>query len=193
MGRHNCQYVHAGAVGNQTGSVLLAGQGGSGKSTTALACLNSPLFYISDDYCLLTNEPEPYVYSLYNSAKLEADNMHRLPHLVRLVSNSDRLAEEKALLFLQQHLPEKVITGLPVRAILLPHVSGRPETRLSPASSIAGLKALAPSTIFQLPGAGQRTFQALTRFVKQVPCYNLELGTKVGQIPEVIMHLLAGR
>jgi hypothetical protein len=191
MREHGRQYVHAGAVGTATGGVLLAGKGGSGKSTTALACLDSPLVYASDDYCLLTNKPVPYVYSLYNSAKLEADDIHRLPHLIPFISNSDRLHEEKALLFLHKHCPDKVVTGFPIQAILLPRVAGRPETTLTPASPIASLKALAPNTIFQLPGAGQAAFQTLAQFVRQVPRYYLELGTNVSQIPDVILGLLS--
>ena len=192
MRNHGRQYVHAGAVGTVAGGVLLAGKGGSGKSTTALACLDSPLVYASDDYCLLTNKPVPYVYSLYNSAKLDADNIHRLPYLVSFISNSDRLHEEKALLFLHKHYPDKVATGFPIQAILLPRVTERPETTLTPASPIASLKALAPNTIFQLPGAGQAAFQTLAQFVRQVPRYYLEVGTNVSQIPDVILGLLSG-
>ena len=69
-GSRDCQYVHAGAVGNAAGGVLLAGRGGSGKSTTALACISAGLLYASDDYCLVAADPAPYAYSLYNTAKL---------------------------------------------------------------------------------------------------------------------------
>ena len=41
MSDRNLQYVHAGAVGNKNGGILLVGKGGSGKSSTALACLKS--------------------------------------------------------------------------------------------------------------------------------------------------------
>jgi hypothetical protein len=53
------QFVHGGAVGNENGGVLLVGKGGSGKSTTSLACLEGGLLYASDDYCLVRPEPEP--------------------------------------------------------------------------------------------------------------------------------------
>jgi hypothetical protein len=191
LSNHGRQFVHAAAVGTAQGGVLLAGKGGSGKSTTALTCLNSKLAYVSDDYCLLTTNPHPYVYSLYSSAKVDADNIYRIPHLRSAISNADRLDTEKALLFLHQHCPDKVVTGFPVRAILLPSVTGRSETTLTPASPIAGLRALAPSTIFQLSGAGHTAFQTMTKFVKQVPCYNLELGTDLLRIPEVILGLLS--
>lgn len=191
LSNHGRQFVHAAAVGTAKAGVLLAGKGGSGKSTTVLACLDSPLVYASDDYCLLTTEPAPYVYSLYSSAKLDADNIHRLPHLASAISNADRLDTEKALLFLHEHCPEKIVSGFPVRAILLPRVTGRPGTTLTPASPITALKALAPSTLFQLPGAGHSAFQVMSKFVKQVPCYHLELGTDLAQIPEVILGLLS--
>jgi hypothetical protein len=191
LSNHGRQFVHAAAVGTAKGGALLAGKGGSGKSTTALTCLNSKLVYVSDDYCLLATNPHPYVYSLYSSAKVDAGNIHRLPHLASAVSNADRLDKEKALLFLHQRCPDKVVTGFPVRAILLPRVTGRSETTLTPASPIAGLRALAPSTIFQLSGAGHTAFQTMAKFVKQVPCYHLELGANMAQIPDVILGLLS--
>jgi len=82
MNKHNRQLIHAGAVGTPKGGVLLAGKGGSGKSTTALASINSELLYAGDDYVLLGREQTPFVYSLYNSAKLDAYHIKRLSHLL---------------------------------------------------------------------------------------------------------------
>ena len=193
MSNRGCQYIHAGAVGTAVGGVLLAGKGGSGKSTTALACLDSSLLYASDDYCLLTCDPEPRIFSLYNSAKLAADKMDRFPHLAAAVSNPDRLSDEKALLFIYKYFADKMVPGFPIRAILLLRITGRPETTLAPASPVACLKALAPSTIFQLPGAGAGAFDTLTQLVRRVPRYHLELGTKLDRIPAVILDLLNRR
>jgi len=192
MRDHERQFVHAAAVGTPRGCVLLAGKGGSGKSTTTLACLPSELLYVGDDYVLLSRQPTPFVYSLYNSAKLDADYIQRLPHLLPAVSNSERLDMEKALIFLHDHYPHKVAKGFPVRAILLPRFTGLLGTTLKKASPAASLTALAPSTIFQLPGAGQEAFQSLASFVRQVPSYVLELGTDLTMIPEVVLSLLSG-
>jgi hypothetical protein len=189
---HRRQYVHAGAVGNRDGGVLLAGKGGSGKSSTALACIDSPLVYASDDYCLLSIDPTPYVYSLYNTAKLKGqEDLERFPRLAPWVNNRDRLESEKAMLFLQQHCHEKVVTGFPIKAVLVPKVTGKTDTHLRPAAAVIALKALAPSTMFQLAGSGQTAFQMMSSLVKQVPCYVLELGTDVAQIPTTISHLLS--
>ncbi|MBI4550867.1 MAG: serine kinase [Candidatus Latescibacteria bacterium] len=191
MGRHDRQLVHAGAVGLPAGGVLLAGRGGTGKSTTALSCLHSPLSYVSDDYCLLATKPGPYAYSLYNSAKLDAESLRRLPHLAPALAQADQLDGGKTLLFLRERYPDSITTGFPVRAILLSRVTGRVETTVRPASPTEGLKALAPSTIFQLSGAHHAALQTMAQVVKQVPCYHLELGTEVSRIPEVIAGVLS--
>lgn len=193
MRKYGCQLVHGGAVGTSEGCALVAGKGGCGKSTTALACLGSGLFYLGDDYVLLSEEPAPFVYSLYNSAKVAARDVGRFPYLLSAVSNSDKLETEKAVIFLHSHYPEKLATGLPLRAILLPRVTGLPETRLKKASPGASLRALAPSTIFQLPGASKKDFQSITALVRQVPSYILELGCDICRIPDAIIGLLSGR
>lgn len=188
---HGLQLVHAAAVGNSQGGVLIGGKGGSGKSTTALACLESNLSYIGDDYTLLGLESGPVVHSLYNSAKLNSDHVQRFPALLPKVANPDRLADEKALLFVNEHYPAKVARRLPVRAVLLPRVTGLPETRWKRVSVAMTLAALAPSTIFQLPRAGNEAFQFLAAFVRQLPCFSLEVGTNLSAIPPVIERLLA--
>jgi hypothetical protein len=190
--QNNLQFVHAGAVGNEHGGVLLAGKGGSGKSSTALSCLDSELVYASDDYCLVQTNPEPSVYSLYNTAKLKGKkDLERFPHLAPMINNLDRLEEEKAMIFLQEHFPAKIINQLPIKAILVPQVTGKLDTRVKPTSSMVALKALAPSTIFQLPNTGKSAFTRMSELVRQVPCYVLELGTDIPQIPQTISQLLS--
>ena len=185
------QLVHAAAVGNTNGGVLIGGKGGSGKSTTALTCLESSLSYVGDDYTLLGLDPEPVVHSLYNSAKLNSDHVQRFPALLPRVANTDRLPAEKALLFVNEHYPAKVAARLPVRAILLPRVTGIPETRWKRVSVAMALTALAPSTIFQLPRAGNEAFQFLSTFIRHLPCFSLEVGTELSTVPRVIEGLLA--
>lgn len=185
------QLVHAAAVGNSCGGVLIGGKGGSGKSTTALACLESNLSYVGDDYTLLRLDHGPVVHSLYNSAKLNSDHVQRFPALLSKIDNPARLADEKALLFVNEHYPMKVANRLPVRAILLPRVTGLPDTRLNRVSVAMTLAALAPSTIFQLPRAGNEALKFLASFARQLPCFSLEAGTDLSTIPPVIEGLLA--
>jgi len=62
---------------------------------------------------------------------------------------------------------------------------------LQTATAGAALKALAPSTILQLPGAGQKALRSIAKLLKQVPCYVLELGIDQERIPGVILDLLS--
>jgi hypothetical protein len=184
------QPVHAGAVGLPSGGVLITGKSGSGKSTTCLSCLDSDLLYAGDDYVLVAADPAPTVYSLYNSAKLEPDNLERFPNLRSLVSNPHQLAAEKAVVYLQEQLPQKLISHFPIRAIILPRVTGARDTHLVPASPASSLIALAPTTLFHLPRANQITFAKLSSLVKQVPSYWLEAGTDLSQIPDMLLKFL---
>lgn len=185
------QLVHAGAVGTNEGGVLLVGKGGSGKSTAALATLASDLNYASDDYCAVVTTPRPYVYSLYNTGKVNADNIGRIPPeaSAAIVNRSD-LASEKALLFVQTAFPHKVSRGFPIRAILLPRVTGRPRSTLVSTTGAAALQALAPSSLFGRPGSESSAFQAMGALVRQVPAYVLELGDDVPALPHLIQHLI---
>jgi hypothetical protein len=194
MSKRDRQYVHAGAVGTAEGGVLLVGKGGSGKSSTALACLNSNLFYASDDYCLVSTTPEPYVYSLYNTGKLKGEvDLERFPQFIPQLYNRDRLNDEKAMVFVHKYYPEKLISGFPLRAILIPQVTGKPDTQLIQATAGQALSALAPSTILQLPGATQTALKTMSGLVRKVPCYHLKLGTEITQIPQVIYQFLTNR
>jgi hypothetical protein len=190
MWREPYQPLHAGAVGLETGGVLLAGKRGSGKSTSTLACVAGGLLYAGDDYVLAGGQ-DPYVYSLYNTAKLVPDNLHRFPEFLPAIRNRERLGEEKAMIFMHEAYPERISAGFPIRAVLLPKVTGERDTRLRQTSAMNALLALAPTTILHMAGASQEAFEKMSRLVKQTPCYVLEAGTDLTQIPAAVRELLA--
>ena len=191
MRGRDLQLVHGGAVGNEDGGVILAGRGGSGKSTTSLLALTSDLLYAADDYCLVSTVPSPRVHSLYCSGKVDARDISRFPLLAPALSNADRLPGEKALFMLHDRFAARLSTGFPIRAVVVPRVTGRRDTTLTRVAGSVALLALAPSTIFQLPGAGAPALRQLARLTSQVPSYVLETGTDLAQIPQRIINLLA--
>jgi len=190
MRRDNRQLVHAAAVGTPKGCVLIAGKGGSGKSSTALACLSSGLLYLGDDYVLLGKNPEPSVYSVYSSAKLNTSWAKNFSRLLPAVSDAREKVKDKLILFLQNHFSDKIVNRLPVRAILLPKISSRKETSLCKTTHAAALAAIAPSSIFQLPGAKPQDFEDIANFVKQMPAYIIELGHDIHGIADAIIDFL---
>jgi len=189
---HGLFLAHSGAVGIAQGGVIFAGKSGSGKSTSALACLqDGGLLYAGDDYSLLDAKGTPYVHSLYSSAKLKGlTDFERFSHLLPFVANKDRIGEQKALIFLNDALPKKITSGFPLRAILIPRISGRAETTLEPSTPIAALKALAPSTLLQLPGDGRGTMTNLSALVRRIPAYTLNAGTQMRGISQRVESLL---
>lgn len=192
MRRHGRQLVHAGAVGTVNGGVLLPARSGSGKSTTALACLTAGLLCAGDDKVLLTTDVQPVrAYSMYSSAALHGSHLRaRFSHLVSFSEDPDPSEQEKAFTFLWDRYPDQLPASLPVRAVLVPQVTGHRDTQLSRSTAATSLRALVPSTVFSLPGAGRETFEILTKLVRPLPHYTLHLGTDLSQIPRVISDLL---
>jgi hypothetical protein len=190
MATRGHQQVHGGAIGTPDGGVLLAGKGGSGKSTCSLVSLMSELRYAGDDYTMVSLEPHPLVHSLFCSGKVHPENLWRVPHLAAAVSNAQYLAVEKAVVFVDQQFPDRLIDSFPLRAIVLPTITGSPCTRAVPTSRAAALAALAPSTVFQLHTAGSEALRYMARLVREVPAFVLELGHDVSEVPNVILALL---
>jgi hypothetical protein len=191
LGRQGILQLHGGAVGTVDGGVLLVGRGGSGKSTTSLACLTAGLRYAGDDYVAVAPGPEPWVHSLYSSGKLEDHQLARFPGLAGAVGNPGREAGEKAVVYVEEAAPGAAIAGFPLRAILVPRVVAEsPETRAVPRPAGATLAALAPSTIFQLYPPQQGALADMGALVGRVPCFTLELGSDVERIPDAVFELL---
>ena len=182
--------LHAGAVGTEDGGVLIVGKSGSGKSTTTLSALQTSLTYAGDDYVAVSTDG-PYVHSLYGSGKLMPDHVNRLPFLLPALANPDELGKEKAVVYVQEQWPRNITAGFPLRAIIVPRVvPGRVKAQLERASALAGLAALAPSTVFQMHTRGQDSLVRMRRIAQQVPSYVLEVGSDMDSIPQAILDLI---
>lgn len=197
LGRRGRLMVHAACIGAEAGAVLLTGRGGSGKSTTALACLAAGLRIAGDDYAAV-DPGSRVVHSLYNTVKLKTRaDVDRFPGLAERVSNLDRIGDgdeaEKAMVFLHEHFPERLVGSMPVRAILVPRIVDAEDTVVVPAPAMLAFKALAPSTLFQLPGNAHATFRALAELVRNIPSHEILLGQDITAIPGVIARFLAER
>jgi hypothetical protein len=192
--QNGLHFAHAAAVGTASGGVMLAGAGGSGKSTISLICLASEMAFVSDDYCLFTADSSPGVHSIYCSAKLDPGMLARLPKLLPALQPVDEprneFEEEKALLLLQEHFHTQLARSLPIKALLVPQVTEKQATTIHPVSALTGIRALAPSTMQQISGPDPSAWRAITSLAKQVPCYRIETGSDLELIPDAIADLL---
>jgi hypothetical protein len=189
LASRNMLLLHGAAVGKPDGGVLLVGRGGSGKSTSALACLESDLLYAGDDYVAVRDDGAPVVYSLYCSGKLEPSHATRLRHLPAPSIDGDGSDDEKAVFYVQDRYPDRTCETFPLRAVLVPKIgSSRPQ--IVPLEGGAALRALAPSTLLQLHPAEPEAFGRMARLVARVPTYSFELGPDIKAIPPTIDRFL---
>jgi hypothetical protein len=182
--------VHAASVGRPDGGVLIVGPGGVGKSHTAIACLDSELFYVSDDHCLLGTGDRPSTASVYSTAKLFASDLHRFPMLQERDKEAFRTQEEKAVFYLNEIVPDRLSSGFPIRAVLLPHPSGRRDTQIMRAPASAALLFLGPDNVLRWPSVGRVAFGRFASALRSLPCFRLEAGYDLSQIPKAIASLL---
>lgn len=182
--------IHAAAIGRSDAGMLLAGRGGSGKSTTAILALGSDLMFAGDDMTLAQADPAPYVHSLYSSAKIDRTMLDRMPEIWPAVGNAGRLDREKAMLFLDNGFRHKVALGFPLRAIVVPRLSSRPETVVSRTSPLAAFRAIAPDTILTTLGDARGVLHVLNSLVHQLPCYDLSLGSDLDGVRRALPRVL---
>lgn len=187
------QLIHAAAVGDARGGVLLVGRSGSGKSTTALACLAAGLGYAGDDYCLVRPGTPPRVHGLYLSGKSHARTADLLPGLRERLLSAQRIDEGKSIVFADEIAPSSVALGFPLVAVVVPRITGGDRSRLEPISAAESLRALAPSTVLQMPGKRAAGLARLADLVRSVPSWRLFLGKDPGTAVDVLADLLGGQ
>ncbi len=187
------QMIHSGAVGNEQGGVLLGGKGGSGKSTTALNCLDSPLFYASDDYVLVELEPQPVAYSLYNTAKVKTiEDLSRFPKFQTRLANSEGVKnnEEKPMMFVNEEMPEKIIRRIPLKAIVFPKFTAGENYRVRKISQQTAFREISLSTLSQTPYDDKECLQMISRLVRRLPIYEFVFGEEQSRIHFFINQIL---
>lgn len=192
MSRNGRQFIHGAAIGDHAGNgVLVVGKSGSGKSTTALMCMLAGMAYAGDDYCLLEPADQPKVHSLYASAKLHGDHLRQFPELEPKLANPHRIELEKGVLLLREHFPDRIVTGLKPLAVVVPRITGDRDTRIKDTGRPRALAALAPSSLLQLASTREESMRMMAELVRQLPAYEIELGTELGQIPTAISRLIS--
>ena len=163
-GRH---LLHAGAVGDKRGAVLLAGGAGSGKTTVALAAAENGIGYLGDDHVVL--DAAAHVHAVYSTASVRTSAEGRPKTVVDMTGRGRE--------------------ALPVSAIVVPRVRGG-VTRVRPLGGAEALLALAPTTVLQMPFDDGAAFAALAALARHVPCFAIDVGDDPGGIANGVEEVL---
>jgi hypothetical protein len=181
-------FAHAAAVGSTDGAALIMGASGSGKSTTSLACLHAGMGFISDDYCLVRGDP-PVVHLLAATARVHE---HELVHLPELAEGAQRVGQAvpKALLYLHESVPDRLVQSAPVRVVLLPEVTDERTPRLIAVPPAKALRLVAPAALWQMHVDPGRELEQLRTLLTAVPTYRLLLSPERAANPMAIQEVL---
>ncbi len=163
-GRH---LLHAGAVGDERGAVLLAGGARSGKTTVAVAAAESGIGYLGDDHVVLDSAAR--VHAVYNTASVRAWAQERPKTVVDMTGRG--------------------CESLRVRAIVVPRIRGG-ATRMRPLGGAEALLALAPTTVLQMPFDDGAAFAALAALARRVPCFGIDVGDDAREIAHSLEEVL---
>jgi len=181
LGENDIHLVHGAVVGEPDKAVLMTAKGGSGKSTTALACLRSGMQYLADDYVAVSRGTEPLAYSLYNSIKVAP--YHGNDFDPEYVSEYEG---DKSVVYLSSLFPSQMAYSAPLKAVMIPQITNRETTTIVPATKTQAMLALIPTTLFQLPLAESDKVRLLTSIIAALPCYAIELGKDSNEAAQVI-------
>lgn len=194
LGQKGFVLAHASCVGLGDRALLLAGPGGSGKSTTALVCARNGWTHYADDFTLLQPGVAPKVFPFYNMAKMRPDALGFFPEW-RQQRLPGTPPEEKTVLPLAELDRASLATGgCALEALVFPtarEASSVGEPRLRELDRREALLLLAPSSVLQLATGGARAFSRLTALVRQLPCWQLQLTPDTAKVAGLLRELIS--
>ena len=182
--------LHAAAVGWEGKGVLLIGNKGAGKSTSSLLCLQEGFDYLGDDIVLFDFKEQPFVHSLYNSAKINALGENSFSTTPFAKEAGDRQREVHCLYPLYQ---KYLSLSLPIHGLIVLNISDKEKTEFQPISSGTAFTILASSTHKTLSiaiGTQTVSLSAIAQLARAVPSYLMNLGKIPDTTPAAIRSIL---
>jgi hypothetical protein len=166
---------HASAVSREDDGLLLVGEGGRGKTTTALALAMCGWNLIADDRCFVNAQDEALmIHGLYKTTIVTPDVAGRFPEL--LGEHIGVTSEGK----IATHLPTQIAFGKSAKLrglVLLTQQHDHPYrmTRLNPHEALAAWQQMFMFTDPSL-SPERSLFSLLTKVSRTVPAWRLNLG-----------------
>lgn len=186
--------VHAGVVGRGGRGVLLAAPGGSGKSTTVVACCEAGMTTAGDDFVLVEPTADGHLaHAMYATARLAPSS----PALASLLDRAPAAvappeADGKHVVWLERAFPGQVQASLDLVALAVPradHGDAFPSVR--PRRGAAALQALAPTSLVLTEGRAT-SLAAMTALVRALPCFEVRVTADLAASVAAVTSILDG-
>ena len=188
--------VHAGLIAADGHGILVAGNSGSGKTSTVLHCLVDGFDFVSDDRVGIETRTDGGFtgHGLHGSAYLHPKDLARFPRLItHAIGRQDGRTgsrEDKVLIPLSDTYPDRLRPAAGIDLLVMPRVSGVSRPRIRPARKAEALLRLAPSALWMVHHPRAAGLQSLAALVERIPCYWLELGGEPGSIAATVRAVL---
>ena len=182
--------VHAALIGDGSRGVLMAGIGGSGKSTSALACWHAGMEFFGDDYVGARLEGEAVAgYSLFGNGLAEPAALARAgivfdPSMVQAGPETEKHLFRLGV----SDRPSRVRTA--ITAIVLPRVGPGGRTLVEPATGTEFLLAAGVQSTFVNVQNRRIALDVLAGIATRLPVWRLTLGTNLREVVETIREIL---
>jgi hypothetical protein len=181
---------HAALVSWRNYGVLFVGASGSGKSTSALACLLGGFDFLSEDFVILQETPTGFIgHSVYNSAWLDPDHLSRFGDLRRHARTGDG-EQRKSVMMMAEIMPERMRSSVGLDLMILPVVAPDGPSAIHEAGRPEALRQLAPNCLMTASRLDKTGFESLVRLVKASRCYRLHLGNDLENVPSLVRDVV---
>jgi hypothetical protein len=85
---------------------------------------------------------------------------------------------------------ERLITTFPIKALVIPRVTGQAEAALRPLPPGDAFRVFGPSTVIWLPGAEAESYRFTAELTRRLPSYQLDLALEPARNTDAILNLL---
>lgn len=170
-------FMHVAAVGNQNHAILIGGDSGVGKSTTAVSCLEFGMDYLGDDVCAISLQDNlPQVFSVYSSAKVMTKAIEPfsflMPYQANLFTHSGTPLEKQVYFLEKMH--QMTNTKRIIKAIVMPSFD-TPTSLIKSFPLGRAARILSASTSSLIPGSNALYLSQAAQLSRSVPVLQLNL------------------
>ncbi len=173
-------FLHSAAVKNNGISLLISGDGGSGKTTASLSLVNEGFKYVSDDSIFIREESaEIIVYPLYRAFNIDRDLSKRFPNLIkeriRPIPKGVKLSVDISKIY-----PYSFTPFMRPNVIIFPKITPLRKSAVHPLSQVEIYDRLLRQTVLAIDNEiAKNQLLSLETLVKQAAGYELLSGKDI--------------